>query len=217
MPTPFFVSANLHFASPFFASVWASNLIVHFLLIAAVSCGVTHDGQVFLDPTKLEEQVYQHHSDFETLASGNRSHPFKMQRAYDFRFSKIGSNDCLFGIWQKSKAFVCLVFPSRPRSAVPGLPADVDGEPVEHGILTSVTRGAMEGQLHILSGRFFLDLKLLSKNGSHLSLYCCTFITEGSLCFSNWVLLLVQWMSILHVWRTVGPLLPKLQSSYALA
>jgi len=69
-------------------------------LLTAVSCGVTHDGQVFLDPTKLEEQ--------------------------------------------KSKAFVCLVFPSRSLSAVSGLPLDVDGESVEHGIVTSVTRGAME-------------------------------------------------------------------------
>ncbi|XP_024373657.1 exosome complex exonuclease RRP46 homolog isoform X1 [Physcomitrium patens] len=69
-------------------------------LLSAVSCGVTHDGQVFLDPTKPEEQ--------------------------------------------KCKAYVSFVFPSRRLSAVPELPADVDGEPVEYGILTSVTRGAME-------------------------------------------------------------------------
>lgn len=47
---------------PFFALVRESDLIFPCLLIAAVSCGVTDDGQVFLDPTKLEEQVCQHNS-----------------------------------------------------------------------------------------------------------------------------------------------------------
>jgi exosome complex component RRP46 len=74
-------------------------------LLAAVSCGVTHEGEVFLDPSKQEEQ--------------------------------------------RSKAHVCLVFPSRPLSAVPELPLDVDGEPVQHGVVTCVTRGAMEVQEYI--------------------------------------------------------------------
>ncbi|CAM6115311.1 unnamed protein product [Calypogeia fissa] len=44
---------------------------------------------------------------------------------------------------QKFRAQACLVFLNRPKSVVPGLPAPVDDEPFEHGILTCVTRGAM--------------------------------------------------------------------------
>lgn len=44
---------------------------------------------------------------------------------------------------QNFGAHVCMVFLSRPKSVVPGLPAAVDGEPAEHGLLTCLTRGAM--------------------------------------------------------------------------
>ncbi|XP_057828309.1 exosome complex exonuclease RRP46 homolog [Cryptomeria japonica] len=68
-------------------------------VIAAVCCGVRDNGEVILDPTKLEEQKVQAH--------------------------------------------VCLIFPCRPLTVLSeGLPT-VDSEPLEHGIISSVTRGAM--------------------------------------------------------------------------
>lgn len=124
------------------------DLVLFFLSTAAVSCGVTHEGEVFLDPSKQEEQVCQllfylikYLPPLNTSILGT---------------SLINSVE-YFNLWllphwivscefQKSKAHVCLVFPSRPLSAVPELPLDVDGEPVQHGIVTCVTRGAMEGK-----------------------------------------------------------------------
>eukprot|EP00252_Welwitschia_mirabilis_P016612 TRINITY_DN3668_c0_g1_i1.p1 TRINITY_DN3668_c0_g1~~TRINITY_DN3668_c0_g1_i1.p1 ORF type:complete len:233 (-),score=39.70 TRINITY_DN3668_c0_g1_i1:431-1129(-) len=44
---------------------------------------------------------------------------------------------------QRVQAHVCLVFPSRPLTVLPSCLPTLDGEPLEHGIVTSVTRGAM--------------------------------------------------------------------------
>ncbi|WCJ42253.1 hypothetical protein M5689_023073 [Euphorbia peplus] len=44
---------------------------------------------------------------------------------------------------QKMKGFAYLVFPNSIHSVLPGTSSLVDGEPVEHGIITSVTHGAM--------------------------------------------------------------------------
>lgn len=48
---------------------------------------------------------------------------------------------------QKMKAFVHLVFPNSSVSVVPEGSTHVEGEPLEHGIITSVTQGAMSGIL----------------------------------------------------------------------
>lgn len=45
------------------------------------------------------------------------------------------------------KAFVHLVFPNSPVSVIPEGSTQVAGEPLEHGIITSVTQGAMSGIL----------------------------------------------------------------------
>ncbi|KAH9304751.1 hypothetical protein KI387_009155, partial [Taxus chinensis] len=68
-------------------------------IIAAVCCGVRDNGEVILDPTKLEEQKVQAH--------------------------------------------VCLIFPCRPLTVAPEGPPTVDSEPLECGIISSITRGAM--------------------------------------------------------------------------
>jgi hypothetical protein len=135
---------------------WESNIFLDliltsscfFLSTAAVSCGVTHEGEVFLDPSKQEEQVCQ--LLFYLIIF------FPLLNTSLIGTSLINSveyfNLWLFPHWtiscefQRSKAHVCLVFPSRPLSAVPELPLDVDGEPVQHGVVTCVTRGAMEGK-----------------------------------------------------------------------
>lgn len=43
------------------------------------------------------------------------------------------------------KAFVYLVFPNSILSVLPEGSSQVGGEPVEHGIITSVTHGVMSG------------------------------------------------------------------------
>lgn len=43
------------------------------------------------------------------------------------------------------KAFAYLVFPNSVLSVLPEGSLQVKGEPVEHGIITSVTQGAMSG------------------------------------------------------------------------
>ena len=46
---------------------------------------------------------------------------------------------------QKIKAFAYLVFPNSVLSVLPKGSLLVEGEPMEHGIITSVTQGAMPG------------------------------------------------------------------------
>lgn len=48
---------------------------------------------------------------------------------------------------QKMKASVHLVFPNTPVSVVPEGSTQGVGEPLEHGMITSVTQGAMSGIL----------------------------------------------------------------------
>lgn len=45
---------------------------------------------------------------------------------------------------QKLKAFAYLVFPNSPLTVIPKVPSSKE-EPIEHGIITSVTHGAMPG------------------------------------------------------------------------
>ncbi|KGN62820.1 exosome complex exonuclease RRP46 homolog [Cucumis sativus] len=68
-------------------------------LAVAISCCLSENGYVILDPTKIEEE--------------------------------------------KMKASVHLVFPNAPVSVVPEGSTQGVGEPLEHGIITSVTQGAM--------------------------------------------------------------------------
>lgn len=51
---------------------------------------------------------------------------------------------------QNMKAFVHLVFPNSSVSVVPERSTHVEGEPLEHGIITSVTQGAMSVDDYIL-------------------------------------------------------------------
>ncbi|KAH9761201.1 exosome complex exonuclease RRP46-like [Citrus sinensis] len=51
---------------------------------------------------------------------------------------------------QKMKAFAYLVFPNSILSVLPEGSSLVQGEPMEHGIITSVTHGAMSGNLSTL-------------------------------------------------------------------
>eukprot|EP00249_Psilotum_nudum_P008669 c21434_g2_i1 orf=683-1408(-) len=44
---------------------------------------------------------------------------------------------------QQLSAHVCFVFPCRPTLATPGTLKSIDGEPLEHAIITSLTKGAM--------------------------------------------------------------------------
>ncbi|ERN15077.1 hypothetical protein AMTR_s00056p00044410 [Amborella trichopoda] len=44
---------------------------------------------------------------------------------------------------QEMPAFAYLVFPNSSLAVLPGTPPLIEGEPVEHGIITSVTHGAM--------------------------------------------------------------------------
>ncbi|XP_020528726.1 exosome complex exonuclease RRP46 homolog isoform X2 [Amborella trichopoda] len=46
---------------------------------------------------------------------------------------------------QEMPAFAYLVFPNSSLAVLPGTPPLIEGEPVEHGIITSVTHGAMSG------------------------------------------------------------------------
>lgn len=124
------------------------TLSCFFLSTAAVSCGVTHEGEVFLDPSKQEEQVCQllfylikYFPLLNTSILGTSL--INLVETFNLWLLPHLTISCEF---QKSKAHVCLVFPSRPLSAVPELPLDVDGEPVQHGVVTCVTRGAMEGK-----------------------------------------------------------------------
>lgn len=107
-------------------------------LAVAVSCAVTALGEVVLDPTKVEEQVS--HTTFPSHCTSEtwlRSVPTVFREVTDL-------SSCT--VMQKFRAQACLVFLNRPRSVVPELPAPVDDEPAEHGILTCVTRGAMTGK-----------------------------------------------------------------------
>nr|GMD48899.1 exosome complex exonuclease RRP46 homolog [Ipomoea batatas] len=51
---------------------------------------------------------------------------------------------------QKMKAFVYLVFPNSPHSALPKESLQVGGEPMECGIITSVTHGKLEVDDYLL-------------------------------------------------------------------
>ncbi|XP_031103007.1 exosome complex exonuclease RRP46 homolog [Ipomoea triloba] len=51
---------------------------------------------------------------------------------------------------QKMKAFVYLVFPNSPHSALPKESLQVGGEPMESGIITSVTHGKLEVDDYLL-------------------------------------------------------------------
>ena len=48
------------------------------------------------------------------------------------------------------KAFAYLVFPNSVHSVLPEGSLSVQGEPMEHGIITSVTHGIMSGICHTL-------------------------------------------------------------------
>lgn len=54
---------------------------------------------------------------------------------------------CIFVFKQKSKAFAYLVFPNTTVSVVPEKSSQVGNDPMAHGIITSVTHGAMSGIL----------------------------------------------------------------------
>ncbi|CAH2065238.1 unnamed protein product [Thlaspi arvense] len=51
---------------------------------------------------------------------------------------------------KKMKAFAYLVFPNTPLSVLPEGSSAVEGEPVEHGIITSVTSGVMSVEDYFL-------------------------------------------------------------------
>lgn len=48
-------------------------------------------------------------------------------------------------IWQKMQAFAYLAFPNSPISVLPKSASPDEAEPIEHGIITSVTHGVMSG------------------------------------------------------------------------
>jgi len=50
-------------------------------------------------------------------------------------------------LWQKLKALANLVFPNAIVSVLPDRSLQVGSEPMAHGIMTSVTQGAMSGIL----------------------------------------------------------------------
>lgn len=54
---------------------------------------------------------------------------------------------CIFIFWQKAEAFAYLVFPNTIVSVLPEKSLQVGSEPMAHGIITSVTQGAMSGIL----------------------------------------------------------------------
>jgi exosome complex component RRP46 len=54
---------------------------------------------------------------------------------------------CIFVFWQKAKAFAYLVFPNTTVSVAPEKPLQAGSDPMAHGIITSVTHGAMSGTL----------------------------------------------------------------------
>lgn len=54
---------------------------------------------------------------------------------------------CLM-LLQKMKAFIYLVFPNSILSGLTEGSLKMEGEPMEHAIITSVTRGAMSGVFH---------------------------------------------------------------------
>lgn len=58
------------------------------------------------------------------------------------------------------KAFAYLVFPNSVLSILPEEQLQVGGEPMEHGIITSVTQGAMSGIPHSSIGLFVTVLIL---------------------------------------------------------
>ena len=64
--------------------------------------------------------------------------------------------------WQKMKAFVYLVFPNSILSVLPEGSLRVGGEPMEHGIITSVTHGVMPGIYHISLFIVFNDMLVFS-------------------------------------------------------
>ncbi|CAA6666020.1 unnamed protein product [Spirodela intermedia] len=68
-------------------------------LAVSVSCGLTQNGSLILDPSKVEEQELQ--------------------------------------------AFVCMAFPNSPVTVLPEASSSKEGEPMEHGIITSTSYGSM--------------------------------------------------------------------------
>lgn len=52
------------------------------------------------------------------------------------------------------KAFVHLVFPNSPVSVIPKGSTQLVDEPLEHGIITSVTQGAMSGISYTKTSHF---------------------------------------------------------------
>ena len=51
---------------------------------------------------------------------------------------------------QKMKAFAYLVFPNSAISIIPEGSSHMEGELMEHGIITSVTHGVMSGSFHTI-------------------------------------------------------------------
>lgn len=66
------------------------------------------------------------------------------------------------------KAFVYLVFPNSILSVLPEGSSQVGGEPVEHGIITSVTHGVMSGIDYIFCGLFLW----------HVLMEACSLVTN---------------------------------------
>lgn len=54
---------------------------------------------------------------------------------------------CISVFWQKAKAFAYLVFPNSTVSVIPEKSSQAGSDPMAHGIITSVTHGAMLGIL----------------------------------------------------------------------
>lgn len=63
-------------------------------------------------------------------------------------------------LWQKMKAFVCLAFPCSFASVLPEGSSNAGGEPMEDGLITSLTHGVMTG--HFISSCVLISIKLTS-------------------------------------------------------
>lgn len=106
--------------------------------------------------------------------------------------------------WQKMKGFAYLVFPNSIHSVLPEGSLLVEGEAVEHGIITSVTHGLMSGTCypyHVALVEICNVLLLLNLWQSALSINKCIIFTVKYVKYYNTSSHNLIWYQVI-VWPT---------------
>lgn len=80
----------------------------------------------------------------------------------------------VWALIQKIQAFAYLVFPNSPLSVIPKGPSAEDAEPIDYGIITSVTHGVMPGKFYTTLFRFCLQVNFYQYRVAQVSGSSCS-------------------------------------------